>query len=459
MFTALQNQFVKKAPFAVMGRVILEFLLQPRYLNELFRKTAVVQYERSLLFGELTHLLLQVVLRQQPSVHAAYKKFVQRGLLEVSDEAVYQKLQRTELPLIEALVRDTSLRARSLLGALGGGLQEPWLPGYRCRLLDGNHLASTQRRLDALAHTWAAALPGKVLVVLDQQAQLVEEVVLCPDGHAQERSILDRIFPLIAINDVWIADRNFCTREFLQEIAQRDAFYVIRQHGGFGGQVTGERRYVGRTATGRVYEQEWTAGPEGATQTYRRITIALDQPTSDGDTEIHILSNLPAAVSALTIADLYLRRWGIEGRFLEVATTLNAEPKTLAYPPAALFAFCLGLIASNAVAVLKGAVASAHGPTAWWTLSAYYLVLEMQQTAAGMDIAIPAAAWSVLSGQEAAVVAAWLAATAKGIDLTYYQKSQRGPKKKPPPKEKYQNGGHVSTHKALLEHKERKSKC
>jgi hypothetical protein len=456
MFTAMQNRFVKKAPFAVMGRVILEFLLRPQHLNELFRKTAVAQYERKLLFGELTNLLVDVVLRQQPSVHAAYKKYRQRGLLNVSDEAVYQKLHNTELAVVEALVRDTFLQARSLLAALGG-FQEPWLPGYRCRILDGNHLASTQRRLGALAHTWAAALPGKVLVVLDQQSQLVQEVVLCPDGHAQERSILDRIFPLIAANDVWIADRNFCTREFLQEIAQGGAYYVIRQHGCFGGQAVGERKYIGRTATGQVYEQQWTVGAAGEERTYRRITIELDKPTSDGDTAIHLLSNLPESVSALVIAPLYLKRWGIEGRFLEVATTLNAEPRTLAYPPAALFAFCLGLVASNAVAVLKGAVATAHGATAWESLSAYYLVLEMQQTAAGLAIAVPEEDWSAVRQLEAVALAAWLAETAKTIDLTYYKKSKRGPKKKPPPKGKYQNGGHISTHKALQEQKKRKA--
>src|SRR5271156_6323643 len=128
MFTAMQYQFVKKAPFAVMGRVILEFLLRPQRLNELFRQTAVLQYERKLLFGELTNLLSEVVLRQQPSVLAAYKKYRQRGLLDVSDEAVYQKLRNTEAGVIEALVRDSAQQARPLLTALGGGLQQPWLP-------------------------------------------------------------------------------------------------------------------------------------------------------------------------------------------------------------------------------------------------------------------------------------------------------------------------------------------
>ena len=59
----------------------------------------------------------------------------------------------------------------------------------------------------------------------------------------------------------------------------------------------------------------------------------------------------------------------LEGRFLEMSQTLNAEPQTFGYPPAALLAFCLGLVASNAVALLTAAVRSAHGKKAASELS------------------------------------------------------------------------------------------
>jgi hypothetical protein len=41
--------------------------------------------------------------------------------------------------------------------------------------------------------------------------------------------------------------------------------------------------------------------------------VALDRPTRDGDTEIHILTDLPAKVArAKAIAELYRKRWTIE---------------------------------------------------------------------------------------------------------------------------------------------------
>jgi hypothetical protein len=37
------------------------------------------------------------------------------------------------------------------------------------------------------------------------------------------------------------------------------------------------------------------------------------------------------------------------------------------------------------------------------------------------------------------------------VDLQKYRKTSRGPKKLPPKKTRYRNGGHVSTHKLLTD--------
>src|SRR5213078_3107215 len=148
-------------------------------IDALFARTAEVQYTRALLFSSVVDLMGQVVLGVQPSVHAAYQA-----------------------------------QASPVIGALQAELP-PLVPGYRAKILDGNHLAASAQRLEALRHTWAAPLPGQILVVLDQQRMLAHEVVLCEDGHAQERSLLGQVLPYVEPNDLWIADRNFCTVNFL----------------------------------------------------------------------------------------------------------------------------------------------------------------------------------------------------------------------------------------------------
>jgi hypothetical protein len=448
MIPAAFEPFLEEAPLCVMTRLTLEGLFDPKRLDALFRDTAQHQYEKELLFSQVVELMTSVVLCVHPSVLAAYKK--RQAQLTVSDQAVYDKLQCMELGVSEALVADSAAQVSPLLEALGSRLP-PWLPGYRTKVLDGNHLSKTERRLKVLRHTWAAALPGKVLAVYDQELDLVTRVFLTPDGHAQERSLLDDILASVQPRDLWLADRNFCTLKFLFGIAAAQAVFVIRQHGQVQGCLLGQRRARGRTATGKVYEQALQLEHEGQTRTVRRITLVLDQPTQDGDTEIHILTNLPVkAASAKQVADLYRKRWTIEGRFYEVTQTLNCEPNTLGYPKAALFAFCLALVASNAVAVLKAALRSVHEDKVVAQMSSYYMGLEIQETYRGMMIALPSAQWEKFRGLAAAELAEVLRQVARRVKPQQYAKSKRGPKKPPPPKGKYQNGGHVSTHKLLL---------
>jgi hypothetical protein len=448
MIPAAFEPFLEEAPLCVMTRLALEGLFDPARLDALFRDTAQRQYEKELLFSQVVELMTAVVLRVHPSVLAAYNK--RKHLLSVSDQAVYDKLQCMELGVSAALVADSATQVAPVLEALDGRLP-PWLPGYRTRVLDGNHLSKTERRLKELRHTWAAALPGKVLAVYDQELDLVTQVFLTPDGHAQERSLLDDVLSCVRSRDLWIADRNFCTLKFLFGIAAAQAAFVIRQHGQLQGRLLGKRRSRGRTATGKVYEQALQLEHEGQTMTVRRITLVLDQPTTDGDTEIHILTNLSVkAASAARVAELYGKRWTIEGRFYEVTQTLNCEPNTLGYPKAALFAFCLALVASNAVALLKAALRAVHEDKTVAQMSSYYMALEVQQTYRGMMIALPPSKWERFRGLPVADLAQVLRQVARRVQPANYAKAKRGPKKPPPPKGKYQNGGHVSTHRLLL---------
>ena len=441
--------FIDRAPFCVMTRGVIEFLFKPERLDALFRDVAQRQYERELLFSELVELMLAVIFRVEPSVHAAYK--AREETLSVSDQAIYDKLRNLDLTVSAALVADSAVQVEPVLTQLGGR-QEPWLPGYRTRLVDGTHLATTEGRIKELRQTWAAALPGKLLVVLDQETQLVDQVFLTPDGHAQERSLLPAWLATVREHDLVIADRNFCTFETMSGLDQVGAGFIIRQHGTVKGTLVAERREVGRGSTGMVDEGAMEFTHRGRTTRLRRVTVMLDKPTTDGDLEIHILTNLPeSAADAIQVAELDRRRWTIEGRFYKVTQTMNCEPQTLAYPPAALFAFCLALFASNAVALIKASVRAEHGDEVLETLSNYYVSEEVRKVYLGMMIALPAESWACFSAMEASEFASVMRSIIKGLKIRRYQKAKRGPKKKPPPKTPYENGTHLSTYHLLKE--------
>jgi hypothetical protein len=289
--------------------------------------------------------------------------------------------------------------------------------------------------------------------VMDPELGTARDVFLTPDGHASERSLLDDVLQTVRERDLWMADRNFCTLKFLFEITEKLAFFLIRQHGTIQGRLKGPRRFIGDSSTGRVYEQQIELTHDGQTRTWRRITVELTQPTRDGDWVIHLLTNLLETVSALACAELYRKRWTIETLFYEVTQTLECEIQTLCYPPAALFVFCLALLAANAVAVLKAALRATHGVETAQEVSAYYMAVEIKQVHEGMMIALPPEQWEIFRTMSITQFATTLKDLAAHMDLDYYRKSTRGPKKTPTTKDKYRNGGHVSTHKLLTDKK------
>ncbi len=447
------ERFAQQSPVTVMVRAALEHTPSPRAIDALFEQTAQRQYTRTLLFSSVVDLMGSVVAGIRPAVNAAYR--ARSAALGVSLRAVYDKLERLEPGLSAELVRHTARTLGPVVTAMGGE-RAPWLPGYPIKILDGNHLAGTDHRLKELRATGAGALPGKALVVLDPQAMLVTDVFPCEGGHAQERSLLDRVLETIRPAEVWIADRNFCTTDFLFGIARRGGYCVIRQHGAtLFIEGMGERRLCGRSETGAVFEQEVRLGDGGGgTMVVRRLTVELDTPTRDGETEVHILTNLPAeAADALMIAGLYRRRWTVEAAFGELATCLNGEIETLGYPKAASFAFCVALVSYNMMSVVKAALRSVHGEEAVEALSFYYLADEVAGTHRGMMIAIPEDEWAVFHGLTAAAFGRILLDLAAGVRLSAYRKQVRGPKRPQPKRASGAKVKHVPTAKLLEKRK------
>jgi hypothetical protein len=337
-----------------------------------------------------------------------------------------------------------------------GGVQADLLAGYRVLIVDGNHLPATEKRLKEVRTKNVAPLPGHALVVLDPALMLAVDVFPCTDGHASERTLLPELLQTLQPKDLLLADRNFCTSNFLWDISvERQSFFLIRQHGSsLKHELVGAPKKVGRLATGVVYEQPLRLfGREGDTLMFRRITLQLDKPTENGDTSIHLVTNLPSEVDALQAAELYRRRWTVEGAFQQIEATLNSEIDTLAYPQAALFGFCLALVAYNALTVVRAALCGVHGvDKIEQEVSNYYLADEVSGTWRGMAVVLPAEFWEQrFAGQTPSQMAQFLLRCARQVQLSAFRKHLRGPKKKPPNKVSKAGRAHVATQRILNE--------
>ena len=459
VLTPIFENFAKQAPMAVMMRAVIENVCGADRIDEIFEATASRQYTRDLQFSTVADLVSCVVFDRSPSIGAAYQS--NHEAIEVSRKSTYNKLNGVEPAVSEALVEQTAEGFEAIIDALGARLPE-LLPGYRVRILDGNHLSASEHRIKETRTVDAAPLPGKSLVVFEPSTKLVTNIVACEDGHAQERSLLGEVLPLIAPGDLWIADRNFCTTDFLRAIDRADACFLVRQHAGLTqrleGAYQGERLYIGRCATGAVYEQTVTLQDPETDETLRlrRISIMLDKPVRGGQSELHLLSNVPEAdARAEELADLYRKRWKIETMFQELTETLCCEIKPLGYPKAALLAFSLAVVAYNVIAVIKASLRAVHGSeTVEQNVSGYYIALEISSTYGGMMIAITDEHWRVFSDLRPAQIAAVLKKLAANAKLAKYQKHPRGPKK-PKPKRIVGDSPHVATSRIL---EQRKSK-
>jgi hypothetical protein len=444
MMDGVLERFATRAPVAVMVRALLANVLSERELDAIFRDAAERQVEGQLLFSQVAGLMQLVVTSAQRSLNAAYQ--LKREEMSVSITSVYNKLAGVEPQVTRELVSRTATKMSAIVDELYKPAMP--LPGYRLRILDGFCFAATEHRIKETRSLKSGPLPGKALAVLDPWRRLITDIVPSQDGHQQERSILPGVVDLIEPNDCWITDRNFTTRMWLFEVALEKAFFVTRQHGQLPIKTGAELAQRGSTDSGPVFEQPATLDDgRGKEMSLRRVVVELDKPTEDGDKQLAILTNLPAAISAAQVADLYRKRWSIEAAFGELTQALRGEINTLGYPGAAMLAFALAVATYNVLSVVRAATAAAQTPDVADKMSAYYLANEVASVWEGMEIAVEESAWLPLADLGPKQLAEQLRELAGQIRIRRYQKHPRGPKKKPP--KRTGKPSHVSTQKLL----------
>lgn len=452
MIEDILEHMLQRTPLVLMARVLLERAMDAAHFDDLFKRMAVKQYTRTALFSDIIALLMTVTTRMHRSVGAAYHEH--KGCLGVSLVALCGKLKRTDLPLISALVRENSERLGEVISALNAELP-PLVRGYRTRIVDGNALGATEHRLDVLRDTRSGPLPGKSLVVFDYERDITTDILPCEDGHAQERSLFKALIVLVHAGELWIADRNFCTKWLLQNIVARGAAFLIRQHAGLRVTSLSELVSAGRCeGGGTVFEQSVHIGFGTDALIARRIVVFLGTKTRDGDGVLTLLTSLPPeAADAVRIADLYCKRWRIETMFKELTTTLRCEVKELASPRAALLVFAVATLSANLHAAIRAALRVAHGDEVAERISTYRLVEDLEGSYRGSEQFDHLVEWEHFSTMPLPDFIAFLERCARNIKPERYPKS---PKRSRPRSTKAQRGKpddppHVSTYRLLRE--------
>jgi Integrase core domain len=252
------------------------------------------------------------------------------------------------------------------VAARPGGAGMPLLPGARVPRVDGHHRAGTAPRHQPPRTSGAGARPGPALVVVDPGLRRLTDVLPGVDGPAQERWRRARLppLPLVRAQDRGSDDRNFSTTDPRCGSVGREGWFVVRQDAAtWPWPWVGQRRACGRIATGHVFAP--TIGSRhaaGAVRFPRRVTVALDQPTRDGDTAIPLRTKVPVRdAPAATIAERCRARWRIATAVRARATAPRGAVDTRGAPPAARFGICVALVADPAPRTVQAGLRSAAG--------------------------------------------------------------------------------------------------
>ncbi len=258
--------------------------------------------------------------------------------------------------------------------------------------------------------------------------------------------------------ELWIAGRHYCTRTVLGGLEDAGACFIVREHANHPhlleqGRVA--RMRAGRDRAGARAGDHGRASA-GTVAAHRAFT---GQPTEDGDTTLWLWNNLPEAVTAGRIAELYCTRWRFEGMFGRLEAVLQSELGGLGHPRAALLGF-----AAAVLALLQRAVEQAHQPPPAppspvpppLEVSCFHLAQQVRGGYEGLLIALPPEHWPHWNGADPAGLAQHLLRLARNINPRQIATSKRGPKIAKP--KGYVDGktarAHVATARLLAQAKE-----
>ena len=203
-------------------------------------------------------------------------------------------------------------------------------------------------------------LPGHTLVVLDPQLMLVIDAF--PRGWPWTcRSVRcwGKSEATVQPKDLGSTNRDFCTTGFLFGIARREGFFLVRQHA-----ATLTYTLVERGRIGDGWKPAGSSSRRSATDDAGEVVPATsDRGLGQADTRWrHRAPPADQCAGQARRAELVIGIAGV-GRSRPHSPRwrgVNGEINALGYPKAALFSFCMALVAYNVLSTVRG-VRSVHG--------------------------------------------------------------------------------------------------
>lgn len=396
----MQQDFAREVlgrlPLAEAVLTLWRWVVDPLCLLSLFARHRGAGYEKVLSFATLVQLMADALLEHRGSGRKSFTRAREKGQLEVSVQAVYQKLGRVPLGLSEAWLAESTERVRPVYPAAARGPVPPSVQEFAVIVVDGKTIKKVAKRLKPLQGRKGGVLGGKALVALELASGLAVAMATHADGETNEAhlvpGLLPQVRPRLAGARLWVADRQFCDLTQTAAFVTEGDHFVVRYHPKthFCPDPTRPARH-GEDPQGRPWVEDWGwLGCERATKRRFVRRITLYRP---GEETIILITDLLDADQYLAtdLLALYLARWGIERVFQQITQVFHLQALIGTTPQGTIFQLAFCLLLYNLLQVVRAYVATAQARPPE-TISTELLFDDVQRQLVALTELVPAPA-------------------------------------------------------------------
>jgi Transposase DDE domain len=394
------REVLTRLPLAEAVLSLWQWVADECFLHALFARHRGAGYKKVLSFVSLVQLIADALLEHRGSGRKSFVRAQERGELEASVQAVYQKLGRIPLGLSEAWLAESTERVRPVYPSALPRVVPSSVQEFTVLVVDGKAIKRVAKRLKPLQGRKGGVLGGKALVALELTTGLAVAMATDPDGETNEARLVPALLPQgrlrVAGPRLWVADRQFCDLTQTAAFAAEQDHFVVRYHPKTSfSPDTSRPAQSGYDAQGRQWVGDWGwLGCERAKQRRFVRRIILYRP---GEELVVLLTDLLDAerYPAADLLTLYLARWGIERVFQQITEVFHLQALIATTPQGTVFQLAFCLLLYNLLQVVRAYVAAAQVRPPE-TLSTELLFEDVQRQLIALSELVPPATVELL---------------------------------------------------------------
>jgi len=259
--------------------------------------------------------LVTCVIEGQPSQRAIWRKIADQGLwgrrgLDISDEAVYKRLERDGTAPLEALFSQVTALLADRLAPWSRRELAPWATGVYA--IDESTFDAVPRHLPVVGTPRAGSLPqlpGKLAACLNLRTQQWEQILTTNAPSQNEKVLARQLVDGLERGSLVLFDLGYFAFHWFDDLTERGLSWISRYRSGTS-HTLGQVLYEDATTRDAIV---WL-GAHRADRAKHAVRMVTFQ--QDGH-ERCFITNVrdPARLSIHAIASLYARRWDIEQAF------------------------------------------------------------------------------------------------------------------------------------------------